>query len=60
MKIPNGIKYFAVIQNVMAEKKKTNLSKIIANPEPKTERNDRANLVSWNLNLVCSLSLTQC
>lgn len=58
MKIPNGIIYFAIIQNVMVKKK--NLSKIIANPEPRTERNDRANLASWNLNPVCSLPLTQC
>lgn len=56
-KIPNSIKYFAVIQNVMA---KNILSKITANPEPRKERNDRANLVSWNFSLVYSLSLTLC
>lgn len=43
MKIPDGIKYFAVIQTAMAKKK--NLSKTIANPELRKERNDRDNLV---------------
>lgn len=56
MEIPNGIKYFAIIQNVVTKEKK-NLSKI-ANPQPRKERNARANLTSQNLKLVCSLSLT--